>query len=40
MGVRVSQNEGYLFGGPYKKDCSSLGSTLGPPYLGKLPLDG
>ena len=28
---------GTIFGGPYKKDYSILGSTLGSPYLGKLP---
>ena len=28
---------GTLFGGPYNKDCSILGSTLGSPYVGKLP---
>ena len=33
----VSQNQGYLFGGPFSKDCSILGSMLGSPYLGKLP---
>ena len=33
----VSQNQGYLFGGPYNKDYSILGSILGSPYFGKLP---
>ena len=33
----VSPNWGYLFGGPYNKDCSVLGSILGSPYFGKLP---
>ena len=33
----VSQNQGCHFGGPYNKDYSILGSTLGSPYLGKLP---
>ena len=33
----VSQNYGYLFGGPNNKDYSILGSTLGFPYFGKLP---
>ena len=33
----VSQNWGYLFGGPYNKDYSILGSILGSPYFGKLP---
>ena len=28
-----------ILGGPYNKDCSSLGSTLGSPYLGKLPYE-
>ena len=30
----VSQNYGYLFGGPHNKDCSILGSILRSPYLG------
>ena len=34
----VSQNLGYLFGGPYTKDYNILGSILGSPYFGKLPL--
>ena len=33
----VSQNQGYLFGGPYNKDYSMLGSILGYPNCGKLP---
>ena len=33
----VSQNEGYLFGGPHHKDYYILGSILGSPYFGKLP---
>ena len=33
----VSQNHGYLFGGPYNKEYSILGSILGFPYLEKLP---
>ena len=33
----VSQNYGYLFGGPHNKDYSILGSILGSPYFGKLP---
>ena len=33
----VFQNQGYLFGGPYKKDYSILGSILGSPYFEKLP---
>ena len=33
----VSQNYGYLFGGPNNKDYSILGSILGSPYFGKLP---
>ena len=32
----VSQNYGYLFGDPYNKDYSILGSILGSPYFGKL----
>ena len=43
--VRMSSNQiwgfpkirGTLFGGPYNKDYSVLGSILGSPYLGKLP---
>ena len=30
----VSQNYGYLFGGPHDKDHSILGSILGPSILG------
>ena len=30
----VSQNHGYLFGGPHNKDYSILGSILGPLILG------
>ena len=33
----VSYNLEYLFGGPYNKDSSILGSILGSPYFGKLP---
>ena len=33
-----SQNYGYLFGGPHNKDYSILGSILGSPYFGKLPI--
>ena len=33
----VSQNYGYLVGGPYNKDYSILGSILGYPDFGKLP---
>ena len=36
----ISQNYGYLFGGPHNKDYSILGSILGPPYFGKLPYRG
>ena len=32
------QSLGYHFGGPYNKDYSILGSILGSPYFGKLPL--
>ena len=35
--IGVSQNEGYLYGGPQNKGYSILGSILGPPYFGKLP---
>ena len=31
---------GLPFWGPKNKDCRSLGSILGSPYLGKLPNDG
>ena len=33
----ISQNYGYLFGGPHNRDYSILGSILGFPYFGKLP---
>ena len=33
----VSQNYGYLFGGPCNKDYSIWGPILGSPYFGKLP---
>ena len=33
----VSQNLGYLIGGPYNKDYNILGSILGSPYFVKLP---
>ena len=33
----VSQNWGYLLGGPNNKDYSILGSILGYPSFGKLP---
>ena len=33
----VSQSQGYLFGDPHDKDYSISGSTLGSPYVGKLP---
>ena len=33
----LSQNYGYLFGGPHNEDYSILGSILGSPYFGKLP---
>ena len=36
----VSQNCGYLFGGPHNKDYSILGSIVGCPYFGKLPYRG
>ena len=32
----VSQNYGYLFGGPHNKDYSIFGSMLGFPYFGKV----
>ena len=31
IGIRVSQNYGYLFRGPNNKDYSILGSILGSP---------
>ena len=33
----VSQNWGYLLGGPYNKEHRILESILGSPYFGKLP---
>ena len=36
MNRGVSQNVVYLFGGPYHKDLSILGSILGSSHLGKL----
>ena len=35
--MEVSQNRGYLFGGPYNKVYSILGSILGYPNFGKQP---
>ena len=35
---RVSQNQAYHFGGPHNKHSSILGSLLGSPYFGKIPL--
>ena len=35
--MRVSPNQGYLFGGPQNKDYCILGSILGSPNFGKLP---
>ena len=36
----VSKKQGYLFGGPYTKEYSILGSILlGSPYLWKLPYE-
>ena len=38
IGIRVAQNQGYPFwGGPKKKDYSTLGSIVGSPYFGNLP---
>ena len=34
--IGVSQNSGYLFGDPYNRDHSTLGSILGSTYVGKL----
>ena len=31
----VAQNLGYHHGGPNRKDCKTLGSIVGFPYLGK-----
>ena len=33
----ISQNSGYLFGGPHNKDYNMSGSILGSPYFGELP---
>ena len=38
--VGVSQNWGYHFRGPHKKDYSVWGSMLGSPKFGKLPYIG
>ena len=35
IGIRVTQNCEYLFGGSQNKDCSILGSILGSPDFGK-----
>ena len=35
-GLRLSQNLGYFFGGPFNKGYSISGSILGSPNLGKL----
>ena len=37
QGFLLPQNQGYHFGGPYKKDYSIWGSILGSLYLWKLP---
>ena len=34
----VSQNQGYLFRGPYKKDYSIWGLYWGPPIEGNYPI--
>ena len=39
MEMEVSQNEGYLFGGPHNKDHSIFGSILGPPILGNYQME-
>ena len=33
----VSQNQGYLFGGPHNNDYGILGSILGSPFFWELP---
>ena len=38
QGIGVFPKLGVPFGGPYNKDYKILGSILGSPYLGKLPL--
>ena len=35
--MMASQNRGAFFGGTHNKNCSSVVSILGSPYLGKLP---
>ena len=35
--MRVSQNQGYHFGGPNNKDYNILGSILGSPNFGEVP---
>ena len=37
LGFRLSQDHGYLFGGPQNKDYDLLETKLGFPYLGNLP---
>ena len=34
VNMKVPQNFGYIFGGPYNKDYSIWGSIMGPPILG------
>ena len=34
----VSSSSGYHYGGPNNKDYGILGSILGSPYFGKLPI--
>ena len=36
--IRSFPKLGLLLGGPFNKDHSILGSTLGSPYFGKLPI--
>ena len=36
VGLRVSQNQMYIFGSPRSKDYNALGSRLRSPYLKKL----
>ena len=38
--MEVSQNKGYLFGGPHDRDQSILGSILKSPHFWKLPYSG
>ena len=40
MGVSQKLGVPFCFGGPQDKDCNSLGSIFGSPYLGKVSYEG